>query len=135
MLVKDLTRPNGIAFSPDEKILYVSNSEPKKLWMSYPVKADGTLGPGKVFFDATSDSRPGLPDGMKVDVKGNLYSAGPGGVWIFSPDGRHLGTLLFDEKVANLAWGGPNHTTLYIAASTSIYRVVVKVPGVPPGPR
>ena len=135
LLVKDLTRPNGIAFSPDEKILYVSNSEPKKMWMSYPVKADGTLGPGKVFFDATSDTRPGLPDGMKVDVKGNLYSAGPGGVWIFSPDGRHLGTLLIPEKVANLAWGGTNHTTLYIAASSSIYRVAVKVPGVPPGPR
>jgi gluconolactonase len=130
LLVKDMPRPNGIAFSPDEKYLYVSNSEPKKFWMRYPVHADGSLGPGTLFFDATSDKRPGAPDGMKIDIKGNIYSAGPGGVWIFSPEGKHLGTLLIPERVGNLAWGGAENRTLYITASTSVYRVELKVPGI-----
>ena len=132
LLVKDLPRPNGIAFSPDEKYLYVNNSEPKKLWMRYTVKPDGTLTDAKVFFDASSDSRVGAPDGMKVDQKGNLYSAGPAGVWIFSPEGKHLGTLVTPERVGNLAWGGADHKTLYIAASSSVYRVTLKIPGVYP---
>jgi gluconolactonase len=132
LLVKDLTRPNGIAFSPDEKYLYVNNSEPKKFWMRYTVKADGTLTDGKVFFDASSDTRVGAPDGMKVDQKGNVYSAGPGGVWIFSPEGKHLGTLVVPERVGNVAWGGPDHKTLYIAASSSVYRVTLNIPGVYP---
>lgn len=132
LVAQDLPRPNGIAFSPGEKYLYVSNSGPK-IWKRYPVKADGTLGPGTTFFDATADKRPGGPDGMKVDVKGNLYSAGPAGVWIFSPEGKHLGTLLIPERVGNLAWGGPRHTTLYIMATSSVYRVDLKVPGVMPG--
>jgi gluconolactonase len=132
LLIKDLPRPNGIAFSPDEKYLYVNNSEPKKLWMRYTVKADGTLTDAKLFFDASSDSRVGNPDGMKVDEKGNLYSAGPAGVWIFSPEGKHLGTLDIPEKVGNVAWGGADHKTLYIAASASIYRITLKVPGVHP---
>ncbi|HXP11728.1 MAG TPA: SMP-30/gluconolactonase/LRE family protein [Acidobacteriaceae bacterium] len=132
LLVKDLTRPNGIVFSPDEKYLYVNNSEPKKLWMRYAVKSDGTLTDAKVFFDATSDSRVGAPDGMKVDEKGNLYSAGPAGVWIFSPEGKHLGTLDIPERVGNLAWGGTDHKTLFIAASSSIYRINLKIPGMYP---
>lgn len=132
LLIKDLPRPNGIAFSPDEKYLYVNNSEPKKLWMRYTVKPDGTLTGGKVFFDASSDTRPGAPDGMKVDQQGNIYSAGPGGVWIFSPDGKHLGTIDMPEKVGNVAWGDADHKTLYIAASSSIYRIALKVPGVYP---
>lgn len=128
LLIKDLPHPNGIAFSPDEKYLYIANSGPK-IWMRYPVKADGTLGPGTTFYDATSDKRPGGPDGMKVDVKGNIYSAGPGGVWILSPEGKHIGTLLTPEVVGNVAWGGPHHTTLYIMATSSVYRVDLKVPG------
>lgn len=132
LLIKDLPRPNGIAFSPDEKYLYVDNSEPKKLWMRYTVKSDGSLTDGKVFFDASADTRPGAPDGMKVDQQGNIYSAGPGGVWIFSPDGKHLGTIETPEKVGNVAWGGADHKTLYIAASTSIYRIALKTPGVYP---
>jgi gluconolactonase len=132
LLVTDLPRPNGIVFSPDEKYLYVNNSEPKKFWMRYSVKADGTLTDGKVFFDASSDLRPGSPDGMKVDQEGNLYSAGPGGIWIFSPDGKHLGTLDISEKVGNLAWGGPDYKTLYITASSSVYRISLKIPGVYP---
>lgn len=132
LLITDLPRPNGIVFSPDEKYLYVNNSEPKKLWMRYPVHADGTLGEGKVFFDASSDPRPGAPDGMKVDQAGNLYSAGPGGVWIFSPSGIHLGTIDIPEKVGNLAWGGGDDRTLFIAASSSIYRITLNVRGVSP---
>jgi gluconolactonase len=131
LLVSDLTRPNGIAFSPDEKYLYVNNSEPKKIWMRYRVLPDGTLTEGKLLYDATSDPRPGNPDGMKVDVEGNIYSAGPGGVWIFSPEGKPLVVILIPEKVANLAWAGPDRKTLYICASTSVYRTHLKIAGAP----
>jgi len=129
LLVKDLPRPNGIAFSPDEKWLYVNNTAPKKLWMRYPVKPDGTLGEGEVLFDATSETAPGAPDGMKVDKSGNIYSAGPGGVWIISPEGEHLGTIPVPEVVGNLAWGDADHKTLYITASTSVYRIKLKIAG------
>jgi gluconolactonase len=132
LLVRDLPRPNGIAFSPDEAYLYVNNSEPKKIWMRYPVKTDGSLGVGKLFFDATSDAAPGAPDGMKVDREGNIYSAGPGGVWIFAADGTHLGTIRMPEKVGNLAWGDENGNTLYITASSSIYRVQTSARGLRP---
>jgi gluconolactonase len=131
LLVKDLTRPNGIAFSPGEKYLYVNNSEPKKIWMRYTVKPDGTLANPKLLYDASGDPRPGSPDGMKVDVQGNIYSAGPGGVWIFSPDGKPLGTIVMPERVANVTFAGPDRSTLYIAASTSIYRIHLKIAGEP----
>jgi gluconolactonase len=130
LLVKDLPRPNGIAFSPDEKYLYVDNSQPKKLWMRYRVKEDGTLTDAKVFYDATPDTRLGAPDGMKVDRKGNVYSSGPGGIWIFSPEGKPLGIILTPERASNVNWGGTDRKTLYITASSSIYRVTLKVPGV-----
>lgn len=129
LLVEDLPRPNGIAFSPDEKYLYVNNSEPKKIWMRYPVKADGSLGKGELFFDASSDTAIGAPDGMKVDVQGNVYSSGPGGVWVFSPEGKHLGTIRMPERVGNLAWGDADNKSLYITASTHLYRVHVKQAG------
>jgi gluconolactonase len=132
LLVTDLPRPNGIAFSPDEKYLYVNNSEPKKIWMRYPVNADGSLGAGTLFFDATADTAPGAPDGMKVDREGNLYSAGPGGVWIFSADGKHLGTIRVPERVGNLAWGDEDGKTLYITASSSVYRVRTSARGIRP---
>jgi len=132
LLIKDLPRPNGIVFSPDEKYLYVNNSEPKKLWMRYSVNDDGSLADGKLFYDATSDQAPGSPDGMKVDQKGNLYSAGPGGVWIFSPAGVHLGTLRLPEKVGNLAWGDNDGKALNITASSSIYRIRLMIPGIRP---
>lgn len=131
LLVKDLTRPNGIAFSPGEKYLYVDNSEPKKLWMRYTVKPDGTLTAPKLLYDATSDTRPGAPDGMKVDTAGNIYSAGPGGVWIFSPEGKPLGTIVMPERTANVTFAGPDRKTLYIAASGSIYRINVNIAGLP----
>lgn len=132
LLVRDLPRPNGIAFSPDEKTLYVDNSEPKKFWMKYSVKPDGTLDNGTMLFDASGDKSPGSPDGMKVDRKGNIYSAGPGGVWIFSPEGQHLGTIHTPDRTSNVAWGDADGKTLYITASSTVYRVKTKVGGVLP---
>ena len=131
LVVSNLARPNGIAFSPDEKYLYVDNSQPQRLWMRYRVLPDGTLTDAKVLYDATTDPRQGGPDGMKVDEEGNIYSAGPGGVWIISPQGKPLGVILMPERTANLTWAGPGRRTLYIAASTSIYRVRLKIPGAP----
>ena len=131
LLVSDLPRPNGIAFSPGEKYLYVNSTAPRKIWMRYRVRPDGTLTDPRLLYDATADPRPGAPDGMKVDVEGNIYSAGPGGVWIFSPQGKPLGTIVMPERVANLAWGGPDRKTLYITASTSVYRVRLNIPGEP----
>jgi gluconolactonase len=131
LVVSDLTRPNGIAFSPDEKYLYVNNSEPKKIWMRYTVKPDGTLTDAKLLFDDTADTRPGAPDGMKVDVEGNIYSAGPGGVWIFTPEGKPLATILMPGRVANLAWAGADRKMLYITGSEGIFRVHLKIAGEP----
>ncbi len=132
LLTTDLMRPNGIAFSPDEKTLYVNNSEPKKIWMRYQVAADGSIKNGELLYDATSDPRPGAPDGMKVDVQGNLYSTGPGGLWIFSAAGKHIGTIDIPEKVGNLAWGDADGKALYITASSSLYRLRMKVAGIQP---
>ena len=132
LLVKDLPRPNGIAFSPDGNTLYVDNSEPQKIWMKYHVKADGTLDNGTLLCDATSDTAPGAPDGMKIDRKGNIYSAGPGGVWIISPAGKHLGTIRMPERTGNVAWGNVDGRWLYITASTSVYRIKTTVGGLIP---
>jgi gluconolactonase len=131
LLVSDLQRPNGIAFSRDGKYLYVSNTDPKK-WMRYPVKADGTLGSGTVFVDASADKRVGAPDGMKVDTEGNVYATGPGGVWIISPEGKHLGTILTEKSTANVAWGGSDATTLFIISSDAVYSIRLKIKGVMP---
>jgi gluconolactonase len=131
LLIKDLPRPNGIAFSPDEKILYVSNSGPPK-WMRYSVHADGTVDDGRVLYDASSEKGVGGPDGIKVDRRGNVWGSGPGGVWILSPTGKHLGTIAVPERVGNLAWGDEDGKTLYIVASTSVYRIRTKVGGVRP---
>lgn len=133
LLTKELSRPNGIAFSPDEKTLYVANSDPERaIWMAYPVKDDGTLGPGRVFFDATpwvnKEGRKGLPDGLKVDVHGNLFATGPGGVLIFAPDGTHLGTLATGEATANCGWGD-NGSTLYITADMYLARIKLNTRG------
>ena len=129
LLIKDIPRPNGLAFSPDEKFLYVADSSERKLWMRYPVHPDGTLGAGKIFADASGDKRPGSPDGIKVDERGNVYSSGPGGLWILSPEGKHLGTIPTPKNTANLAWGGPDRKTLYITATDSVYRIHLNVPG------
>jgi gluconolactonase len=133
LLNKELTRPNGLAFSPDEKTLYVANSDPdKKIWMAYDVTEDGSLSSGRVFFDATQEKEDGLPDGMKVDTRGNLYCSGPGGVWIFSPQGKHLGTIKLPEVPANCHWGDSDAKTLYMTARTGFYRLRLNVPGIRP---
>jgi len=132
LLISDFARPNGIAFSPDEKYLYVNNTEPRMYWMRYPVKQDGTLGKGELFYDDSTDTRIGKPDGMKVDQQGNVYSVGPGGVLIFSPTGKRLGTILFPIKAGNLNWGDSDAKTLYIADSGDLYRIRLKIPGVRP---
>jgi gluconolactonase len=134
LLTKELTRPNGIAFSPDEKTLYVANSDPDiAIWRAFEVKSDGTLGKSKVFYDTTSwvkEGRKGLPDGMKVDKDGNLFATGPGGVHIFSPDGKLLGTLATGEATANCAFGDDG-STLYVTADMYLCRVrtTTKGPG------
>jgi gluconolactonase len=127
-VIKDLTRPNGIAFSPDGKILYVSNSEPRKYWMRYDVADDGTVSNGKVFADVSNEKGEGLPDGMKVDSKGNVYGSGPGGIWVFSPEGKHLGTIAPPETPANCGWGDDGKT-LYMTARTGVYRIKLAVAG------
>jgi gluconolactonase len=128
-IIKDLTRPNGIAFSPDEKTLYIANSDEKhRVWMAYDVKPDGTVSNGRVFYDVTNEKATGLPDGMKVDSQGNIYGSGPGGTWIFSPDGKHLGTIKPGETPANCNWADDGKT-LYITAETSVYRVRLSVAG------
>ena len=133
LLIKDLTFPNGLAFSPDEKYLYIAVSDPaKKIWMRYDVKADGTVANGQVFFDATSSTEDGGPDGMKVDQQGNVYGTGPGGIWIFSPAGKHLGTIKPPEVPANCAWGDADGKTLYMTAHTGLYRIRLKIAGVRP---
>lgn len=131
LLIKDLPRPNGIAFSPNQKILYVDDSM-KKVWMRYDVQSDGSVTNGSVLLDANSDPAPGGPDGMKVDKKGNIYSAGPGGVWIISPAGKHIGSFLLPARVSNVAWGDKDGKTLYITASASIYRIKLNFAGVMP---
>jgi gluconolactonase len=131
LLVSDLPRPNGIALSPDEKVLYVNNTEPQKIWLRFRVEPDGTLSGRTIIADATSDKRPGAPDGMKVDSTGNLFSAGPGGIWIFAPDGTHLGTIDLPEHSSNVAWGGADLQTLYITANHSVYRIRLSSHGIP----
>lgn len=131
LLTKDMTRPNGLAFSPDEKTLYVAQSDPKAaVWMSFPVLDDGTLGPGKIFADVTENAgkMPGLPDGMKVDAKGNLFATGPGGCHVFSPQGKLLGRIDTGEKTANCAWGNDG-STLYLCADMYICRVKTTTKG------
>jgi gluconolactonase len=131
LLTKELSRPNGIAFSPDEKTLYVSNSDPQRaIWMAYPVNEDGTLGTGLVFADVTAMAAqlPGLPDGMKVDREGNLWAAGPGGIHVMAPDGKRLGRIETGEATSNCAWGDDG-STLYITADMYLCRIHTKTHG------
>jgi gluconolactonase len=131
LVIKDLGRPNGLAFSPDEKFLYIAESG-KNVWMRYRVQHDGSVSDGTLFLDPSLDKAPGGPDGIRVDQKGNLYGSGPGGVWIISPEGKHLGTITVPERVSNVAWGDKDGKTLYITASTSVYRINLNVPGIKP---
>jgi gluconolactonase len=130
LLIKDIPNTNGLAFSPDEKYLYVNGSRDKYV-KRYDVKPDGTLTNGVMFIDISTDPTPGITDGLKVDVKGNVWETAAGGVWIISPEGKHLGTIRTPELAANVEFGDADHKTLYIAARTSIYKIRVNVPGIP----
>jgi gluconolactonase len=130
---RDLAGPNGIAFSPDERFLYVGNWDPKsKVVMRYEVAKDGTLANGRVFYDLTDAPGEDAIDGVKVDTAGNVYVSGPGGLWILSPEGKHLGTIVGPEHPHNFAWGDEDGKTLYLCARTSIYRIRLNVAGVRP---
>ena len=129
-VVSDLRGPNGVAFSPDEKYLYVANwDEQKKVLMRYEVQKDGTLKSGEVFFDMQQSKGEEALDGLEVDAKGNLFVSGPGGTWVISPEGKHLGMIVGPELPANYAWGGEDHRTLYMTARTGIYRMNMECPG------
>jgi gluconolactonase len=133
IVVSDLQRPNGLAFSPDEKILYVAQSDPSRaVIMAYPVNADGSVGLGKVFYDATpavNEGLKGLPDGLKIDKKGNIFSTGPGGVLVISPNGKLLGRIDTNEPTANCAWGNDG-STLYITSNMHLCRIKTLTTGV-----
>jgi gluconolactonase len=130
LVSKDFRGPNGIAFSPDEKYLYVGNWEDnKKVVMRYEVRPDATLANGRIFFDMTSAPGEDAIDGMKVDERGNLYVSGPGGLWVISPEGKHLGTIVTPMHVHNLAWGDDDRKTLYLAARSGLYKMRVNVAG------
>lgn len=132
VIIKDLTRPNGLAFSPDETTLYVSNSDDKRrIWMRYDVDAKGTVSNGRVFFDVTAHQDAGLPDGLKIDTRGNVWATGPGAVFVFSPEGTHLGTIKLPEDPANCGWGDDGRT-LYVTAETSLYRIKTSAMGQAP---
>lgn len=129
----DFSGPNGLAFSPDEKYLYVDNWDlKKKTVIRYEVQPDGTLLNGKAFFDATDEPGEDAWDGMKVDELGNLYLSGPGGLWIISPAGKHLGTIIGPEHPHNMAWGDEDGKTLYLCAQTGVYRIRFNIPGIRP---
>ena len=128
LLYADQTRPNGIALSPDERTLYVANSDANdKVWYAYDLGDDGLSNP-RVFYDVNDQTAPGAADGMTVDLAGNIFATGPGGVWVFAPDGTHLGTIQLDEVVANAAWGDDG-STLYMTASTGLYRIRLTTEG------
>ena len=133
LVSKDFKGPNGIAFSPDEEYLYVGNwDEKQKVVMRYEVNPDGTLKNGKLFFDMTSAPGEDALDGIKVDQKGNLYVSGPGGLWIISPEGKHLGTVIAPKHIHNMAWGDEDGKTLYLCARSGLYRMRLNVAGVRP---
>ena len=130
LLIKDLGQPNGLAFSPDGKRLYVDDTERHDIRV-YDVAPNGEMTNGRLF--GKEEGRDGVPDGMRVDVRGNLYVTGPGGIWVWDPNGQHMGTILLPEVAANLAWGDKDYQTLYITATTSVYRLRTKARGFVPG--
>jgi len=128
LLVDDFAAPNGLAFSPDESLLYIDDTERMHVRV-FDVKEDGTIANGRIFAEESGEG--GAPDGMKVDSEGNVYVTGPGGIWVFNPTGEHLGTIELPEGPANLAWGDNDWKTLYITATTSLYRIRLNIKGIP----
>ncbi len=131
LLTKDLTQPNGLAFSPDGRHFYVDDSEKRNIRV-YDVRPDGSFENGRVFGEERGGKGEGVPDGMKVDTVGNLYITGPLGIWVWDAQGHHLGTIILPEQPANLAWGDRDYGTLYITATTSVYRLRMKAKGYVP---
>lgn len=130
-LVADCEYPNGLAFSPDERMLYVANTRWTQYIHALELDAGGTLIRRRIFADMSSDETDGVPDGMKVDAEGRVYCTGPGGTWVFAPDGARLGIIRTPEVPANLAFGGPDLRTLFFTARTSIYTLRARTPGQP----
>jgi gluconolactonase len=130
-LVADCEYPNGLAFSPDERVLYVANTRWAQYIHALELDGNGRLVRRRIFADMSSDETEGVPDGMKVDVEGRVYCTGPGGTWVFAPDGKRLGIIRTPEVPANVAFGGPDLRTLFLTARTSIYALRAKVPGQP----
>jgi gluconolactonase len=127
-VIEDLERPNGIALSLDEKVLYVNDSVRRAI-LRYEVRRDGTVANGRVFADMSAGTGSGNPDGMKLDAAGNLYSVGPGGIWVFAPDGRHLGTIVPPEFAPGFTFGDSDGKSLYMAASSRLARIRLNGPG------
>jgi gluconolactonase len=131
LLTRDLAQPNGLAFSPDGKHLFVDDSEQRNIRL-YDVLPDGSLDNGRIFGQEPGGKDDGVPDGIKVDEKGNLFVTGPEGIWVWDTEGHHLGTIAIPEQPANLAWGDPDYRTLYITANTSVYRLRTRTKGYVP---
>ncbi len=129
VVASDFETPNGLAFSPDEKTLYIDDSSTRRHIRAFDVLPNGSLTNGRVFHDMNSQEK-GNPDGMKVDQKGNIFCTGPGGVWVLNPQGQHLGMIVIPEKPSNCAWGDSDFRTLYITAKTSVYAIRVNIPGI-----
>ncbi|HZT29867.1 MAG TPA: SMP-30/gluconolactonase/LRE family protein [Bryobacteraceae bacterium] len=131
LLTRELEQPNGLAFSPDGKRLYVDDSKRRDIRV-YDVAANGDLRNGRLFGTEEGPPHSGVPDGMRVDRKGNLYVTGPDGIWVWDPAGHHLGTIVMPEQPANLAWGDKDYGTLYLTATTSVYRLRTRTRGFVP---
>jgi sugar lactone lactonase YvrE len=131
LLTADFDCPNGLAFSPDEKTLYIADSSARMHIRAFGVKPDGSIANGRLFADMKT-GEPGAPDGMKVDTKGNVWATGPGGVWVFDQTGKHLGTIKPPEVPANCAWGDKDGKTLYMTAQTGLYRIRTNAQGIRP---
>ena len=131
LLTRDIGQPNGLAFSPDGKKLYIDDDEKRNIRV-YDVAADATLTNGRVFGEEPGGKGDGVPDGIKVDRAGNLFVTGPKGIWVWDANGTHLGTIVMPEQPANLTWGDPQYDTLYITATTSVYRLKTKTRGFVP---
>lgn len=131
LLTQDLTQPNGLAFSPDGKKFYVDDDEQRNIHV-YDVAPDGTLTNGRIFGDEPGEKNDGVPDGIKVDKNGNLFVTGPKGIWVWDAKGNHIGTIILPEQPANLTWGDKDYRTLYITATTSVYRLPTKTQGYVP---
>ena len=131
LLTKDLTQPNGLAFSPDGKHFYIDDSEQRNIRV-YDFNSAGGLSNGRIFGAEPGDEHEGVPDGMRVDKMGNIYVTGPKGIWVWDAEGHHLGTIEMPEQPANLNWGDPDYETLYITATTSVYKLRTKARGFVP---